>query len=149
MPSRSCMWTTSDWGRGRASSTGRLKERAETTTGLTIRSRSTVYSCRATRAGRPTPSFTYTCREGAVTVENATEEVVEGRFDLEAATGMAVHHDSLRVFIDFARTRDRGEFGNAPMPPPVSFEDLDPPMTVSGDFTATPEAFDDGVVPIN
>lgn len=100
----------------------------------------------ASYARRTTDSlFTYTFEGGSVTVETATESVVKGRFDLKAATEMAVHRDSLRAFIDSMRTRDRGEVGGFPEPPPVSFEDLESPMTVSGDFTATPDAFDDGV----
>jgi hypothetical protein len=89
--------------------------------------------------------FTYTFEGGTVTVETATEDAVKGRFDLRAATEMAVHRDSLRAFIDSVRTSDRGRPANFPEPPPVSFETLSPPMTVSGSFTATPDAFDEGV----
>ena len=89
--------------------------------------------------------FTYTFEGGSVTVGTATEEVVKGRFDLKARTEMAVHRDSLQAFVDSLRAQDRTEPIRIPDPPPVSFNELEPPMTVTGDFTATPEAFDEGV----
>lgn len=89
--------------------------------------------------------FTYTFEEGTVTVETATESVVEGQFDLDASVEMAVHRDSLQAFIESMPEPGAGDVSEIPEPPPVSFNDLDPPMTVTGDFTATPETFDDGV----
>ena len=89
--------------------------------------------------------FTYTFEKGSVTVGTATEDVVKGRFDLTATEEMAVHRDSLRAFVDSLRAQDRTEPIRIPNPPPVSVHELEPPMTVTGDFTATPDAFDEGV----
>jgi len=100
----------------------------------------------ASYARRTTDSlFTYTFEEGTVTVEAATEDVVEGRFGLEATTEVAVHRDSLRAFIDSMRVHDRSRPSKVPGLPPMSFNALDPPMTVDGDFTATPAAFADSL----
>jgi hypothetical protein len=89
--------------------------------------------------------FTYTFEGGSVTVDTATKEVVKGRFDLKARTEMAVHRDSLQAFVDSLRAQGRTEPIRIPNSPPVSFNELDPPMTVTGNFTATPDAFEQGV----
>lgn len=142
--SRSCTWPTSGWGRGPTSSTGRLKGNGNEDRFDDPFPLDSLFT--ASYARRTADSlFTYTFEGGSVTVETATESVVKGRFDLKVSEEMAVHRDSLRAFVDSLRAQDRTDPLRIPDPPPVSVTELEPPMTVTGDFTATPEAFDEGV----
>ncbi len=84
--------------------------------------------------------FTYNL-QGSVTIENVGEQVVEGRFDLEAPLEISIHRDSLKAHIDSLREPSSGPIS----PPPFTFRPLDEPMSIEGTFTATPRQFADDV----
>jgi hypothetical protein len=80
--------------------------------------------------------FTYSV-EGSVTIENVDDQVVEGRFDLEAPLEIGLHRDSLKAHIESLREPSNGPIG----PPPFRIQPLDEPMSIEGTFTATPREF--------
>ena len=87
----------------------------------------------------------YPLKEGTVTVETATDEVVEGTFSLDAAMEASVSRADMQAFRDSLRgglPRDSTDF---PRPPEPTVTPLEPPMTIAGSFTATPGTLSDQV----
>ena len=87
----------------------------------------------------------YPLKEGTVTVETATDEVVEGTFSLDAAMEASVSRADMQAFRDSLRgglPRDSTDF---PRPPEPTVTPLEPPMTIEGSFTATPGTLSDQV----
>ncbi len=82
----------------------------------------------------------YPLKEGTVTVETATDEVVEGTFSLDAAMEASVSRADMQAFRDSLRRRWGGppsDTANVPRPPRPTVTSLEPPMTIEGRFTAT------------
>jgi hypothetical protein len=80
----------------------------------------------------------YPLKEGTVTVETATDEVVEGTFSLDAAVEASVSRAAMQAFRDSLRGGPPRDSSDVPRPPQPHIEPLDPPMTIEGSFTATP-----------
>ena len=80
----------------------------------------------------------YPLKEGTVTVETATDEVVEGTFSLDADVGASVSRADMQAFRDSLRGAPSYNDIDLPRPPEPSVTALEPPMTIEGNFTATP-----------
>jgi len=80
----------------------------------------------------------YPLKEGTVTVETATDEVVEGTFSLDAAVEASVSRADMQAFRDSLRENPPRDSTNLPRPPEPSITALEPPMTIEGSFAATP-----------
>ncbi len=90
---------------------------------------------------------TYMLDAGTLTIERATDEVVEGAFTLEASVAISVTQADLEAFQDALRNNppEEGNWEDLPEPPPTEIGFLEPPLTIEGSFTATPGAFSDRV----
>lgn len=89
--------------------------------------------------------FSYTLDQGTVTVEEASDNVVRGTFDLRAPVALSIAKADLRAYLDAVRTPSLFGPDDWPEPPPIRTRSLDEPLTITGSFTATPGAFSDRV----
>jgi hypothetical protein len=80
----------------------------------------------------------YPLKEGTVTVETATDEVVEGTFSLDAAVEASVSRADMQAFRDSLRENPSSDGTDLPRPPEPTVTPLEPPMTIEGSFAATP-----------
>lgn len=80
----------------------------------------------------------YPLKEGTVAVETATDEVVEGTFSPDADVGASVSRADMQAFRDSLRGAPSYNDIDLPRPPEPSVTALEPPMTIEGNFTATP-----------
>lgn len=80
----------------------------------------------------------YTLKEGTVTVETVTDQVVEGTFSLDAAAEASVSRADIQAFRDSLPEGPPSDTTELPRPPQPQIEPLVPPMTIEGSFTATP-----------
>ena len=89
----------------------------------------------------------YPLKEGTVTVETASDEVVEGTFSLDAAMEASVSRADMQAFRDSLREARGGPSDTAdlPRPPQPTVASLEPSMTIEGSFTATPGTLSDQV----
>lgn len=85
----------------------------------------------------------YPLKEGTVTVETATDEVVEGTFSLEAAVEASVSRADMQAFRDSLRRGPPRDGTDLPRPPEPTVTALEPSMTIKGNFTATPGRLSD------
>lgn len=95
---------------------------------------------------------TYPIDAGTLTIERATDEVVEGTFSLEAVAELSVSRAEFEAFQDSLQNYMRDRTPGAPLapedlpePPPYDVQPLQPPMPIEGTFTAAPGAFSDRV----
>ena len=100
--------------------------------------------------GRQTPDSLhfYPLKQGTVTVETATDEVVEGTFSLDAAMEASVSRADMEAFRDSLREVRGGppsDTTDLPRPPRPTVTPLEPTMTIEGSFTATPGTLSDAV----
>jgi hypothetical protein len=97
--------------------------------------------------GRRTPDSLhfYPLKEGTVTVETATDEVVEGTFSLDAAVEASVSRADMQAFRDSLREGPPSESTDFPRPPAPTVTPLEPSMTIEGSFAATPGTLSDQV----
>lgn len=79
----------------------------------------------------------YPLESGTVTVETASEEVVEGTFTLEAAAEASLSRADMQAFRDSLRDGLPSDTTDLPPPPQPTLTTLEPPMTIEGRFTAT------------
>jgi len=79
----------------------------------------------------------YPLETGTVTVETATDEVVEGTFRLEAMAEASVSRADMEAFHDSIHASPPGDVTNLPRPPRPTLTTLAPPMAIEGRFTAT------------
>lgn len=98
--------------------------------------------------GRQTPDSLhfYPLESGTVEVEQATEEVVEGTFSLEAAMKASVSRADMEAFLDSLPDGSPSDTSDLPHPPQPEVQLLEPPLTIEGSFTATPGSLSDQVV---
>lgn len=85
--------------------------------------------------------YTYGLNRGAVTVDEATDDVVRGTFDVSASVEVAVAKADLEAYVDALRSHspdDDGHWSDFPEPPPSDVRLLAEPMPVTGSFAATP-----------
>ncbi len=87
----------------------------------------------------------YPLKEGTVTVETATDEVVEGTFSLDAAMEASVSRADMQAFRDSLRGGPPRDSTDFPRPPEPTVTALEPPMTIEGGFTARPGTLSDAV----
>jgi hypothetical protein len=89
--------------------------------------------------------YSYMPTGGTLTVEQASEEGVVGAFTVEAGTEASVSIADIEAFID--ELRNNPPTGNDPreLPelPPHTVTPLETPLTIEGDFAATPGALPD------
>jgi len=97
--------------------------------------------------GRQTPDSLhfYPLKEGTVTVETATDEVVEGTFSLDAVMEASVSRADMQAFRDSLREGPPRDSTDFPRPPEPVLTPLEPPMMIEGSFTATPGTLSDQV----
>jgi hypothetical protein len=97
--------------------------------------------------GRQTPDSLhfYPLKEETVTVETATDEVVEGTFSLDAAMEASVSRADMQAFRDSLREGPPSDTTELPRPPQPDIQPLEPPMTIEGSFAATPGTPSDAV----
>lgn len=88
----------------------------------------------------------YPLKEGTVTIETATDEVVEGTFSLDAAREASVSRADMEAFRDSLRGGLPSDSTDLPHPPRPTVTTLEPQMTIEGSFTATPGALSDQVM---
>lgn len=88
----------------------------------------------------------YPLKEGTVTVETATDEVVEGTFALDAAVEASVSRADMEAFRDSLLGGPPSNSRGLPEPPEPTVTDLEPPMTIDGRFAATPGTLSDRVM---
>lgn len=86
--------------------------------------------------------YSYLADSGTVAIEYAAEDEVSGAFDLSTAVEISVAKTDLEVFIDSTRTRSGDDF---PELPPMHIRALNPPLIITGSFTATPGDFSNQV----
>ena len=87
----------------------------------------------------------YPLKEGTVTVETATDEVVEGTFSLDAAMEASVSRADMQAFRDSLRGGPPRDSTDFPRPPEPTVTPLEPLMTIAGSFAATPGTLSDAV----
>jgi len=88
----------------------------------------------------------YPLESGTVTVETATDEVVEGTFSLDAAVEASVSRADMEAFRDSLHNGPPSDTTDLPRPPQPTVMPLEPPMTIDGSFTATPGTLSDQVM---
>jgi hypothetical protein len=81
---------------------------------------------------------TYPIKEGTVTIETATDDEVSGTFKLTSTREVSIARADLEAFLDSLRTNPPTEPGERPTLPPRNIQSFETPMTIEGQFTATP-----------
>lgn len=79
----------------------------------------------------------YPLESGTVTVETATDQVVEGTFRLEAAAEASVSRVDMQAFRDSLQDGGPDDPTDLPRPPQPTVTMIEEPMTIEGSFTAT------------
>lgn len=87
----------------------------------------------------------YTPTDGTLTVEQASEDGVVGTFTVESETEISVAIADIEAFVDSLGNNPptSGRPSEMPEPPPATITPLETPLTVEGDFAATPGEFPD------
>lgn len=89
--------------------------------------------------------YSYAPTGGTLTVEQASEEGVVGSFTVESTTQISIATADIEAFIDSLANNPPtdGRPSEMPEPPPATITPLETPLTIEGDFAATPGAFPD------
>ena len=89
--------------------------------------------------------YSYTPTGGTLAVDQASEEGVVGSFTVEATIEISVAIADIEAFIDSLRNNPPtgNQPGELPEPPPHNVNPLETPLTIEGDFAATPSEFPD------